>query len=70
MDSLKLDYLAKRKGYTSSKMADALGIDESTYSRKKSGKSDFTRNEIRIIIDTLGLTAKEACEIFFNLNIA
>ena len=47
-------------------MASILGIDSSTFYRKKKGITDFTREEIKIMKDRLNLTAEEVDAIFFG----
>lgn len=65
MNSNLLDYKAKTMGLSVADVANALGVDESTYYRKRSGRTDFTRNELRILRDLLNLSAEEMNEIFF-----
>lgn len=48
------------------KMASILGINPSTFYRKKIGESEFTRNEIQIIANTLSLTMDDVRNIFFS----
>ena len=43
----------------------AVGIDVSTFYRKKTGKSDFYRNEIRAIRCCLDLSDDDVESIFF-----
>lgn len=43
-----------------------MGISESTYYRKVNGNSEFTRNEIQAIKDTLNLSMDDVGKIFFN----
>ncbi len=47
-------------------MANILGIDVSTFYRKKTGVSDFTREEIKRIKEVLHLSAEEVDAIFFG----
>jgi predicted DNA-binding transcriptional regulator AlpA len=51
-------------GITSKEVAKILGINESTLYRKINSEGNFTRKEIKILIDTLGLKNPE--EIFFT----
>lgn len=53
-------------GYNDQKIAEAIGIDVSTFYRKKSGLSDFTREEIKRIKDTLDLSLDDVDRIFFG----
>ena len=52
-------------GLTFKDISNILGIKESTLYRKMSGESDFTRNEIQLFREKLGLTAEETDNIFF-----
>ena len=47
-------------------MAKLLGIDSSTFYRKKNGVTEFTREEIKIMKNILNLTADEIDSIFFE----
>lgn len=51
-------------GITSKEVAKILGINESTLYRKINSEGNFTRKEIKILIDTLELKNPE--EIFFT----
>lgn len=54
------------KGKTTNEIAEALGVDRSTYYRKISSEECvFTGKEIQSIIDCLQLTREEMLEIFF-----
>ena len=47
-------------------MAKLLGIDSSTFYRKKNGVTEFTREEIKIMKNLLNLSADEIDSIFFD----
>lgn len=54
------------KGFTGEKMADALGIDQSTYYRKLGdGGGTFTINQAIRISEILALSKEERMENFF-----
>ena len=53
-------------GMTIEMMADKLGINASTLSRKLKGTTEFTRKEIRAIRDLLGLDSDDVDSIFFT----
>lgn len=53
-------------GLNYSKIAEKLGINEATLYRKMSGKSDFNRNEIKVIKNELHLSNDEVDIIFFT----
>lgn len=59
------------KGYTLEKVAENIGIDRSTMSRKlgNSGE-DFTIKQADDIVSLLGLTPTEATSIFFSQFVA
>lgn len=59
------------KGYTISRVSDAIGIDESTFYRKLKKNGDaFTIGEVNKIFETLKLTKEEAERIFFTEELA
>ncbi|MGL6202087.1 MAG: helix-turn-helix domain-containing protein [Lachnospiraceae bacterium] len=52
---------------TQEALADAVGVDRSTFYRKmKNGGNGFTVGEIHKIIDAIPLTMDEAISIFFD----
>ena len=51
---------------TQGELANYLGTTQGTLSFKITGKSDFTRSEIKRIKDRYNLTAEQVNEIFFN----
>ena len=54
-----------KSGIGAKELAKVIGVNESTMSRKMTGKSDFTRSEIQAICQHLNLTAEEKDDIFF-----
>lgn len=52
-------------GITEQEMAGHLGVDASTFYRKKTGNSDFTREEIKKMKNILSLTPEDVDRIFF-----
>ena len=59
------------RGLTLEKVAENLGIDRSTMSRKLGkGGDDFTIKQADGIVNLLNLTSDEATSIFFNQFIA
>ena len=58
------------KGKKNSDIAELLGISKSAIYRKLSGKSDFTRKEILLLINFLGISTDRAMEIFFNQKVS
>ena len=53
-------------GYTLGETARALGINPATLTRKMSGESDFTRDEIIRLRDYLSLNPDDIVQIFFS----
>jgi len=54
-----------KAGLSMEEIANHLGINAATLYRKIQGKSDFTRNEIAIFKDVLGLDMATIDSIFF-----
>ena len=52
-------------GMTIGKFCECAGISRSSFDRKMSGSSEFTRDEISRIVTALNLSAEETCNIFF-----
>lgn len=65
MNKELLRYLCSAQGQSFEILAKALGINLSTFYRKLSGESDFTRNEIQIIRSQLSLSIEDVDRIFF-----
>ena len=58
-------------GLSGTKMAESLGIDQSTYYRKLGdGGGSFTISQAQKIVDILCLTPEECNEIFFGNKLA
>ncbi len=53
-----------------SEVAEILNISKSAFYRKLKGKTEFTRQEIEILIKCLGLSIEMAMEIFFNEKVS
>lgn len=65
----KLKGMIAEKGTTAGKLAESIGINQSTFSNKiNSGK--FTIEEADNIVRVLGLTSNEATAIFFSQFVA
>lgn len=52
-------------GVTTKKVAQLMGINETTLYRKINGESDFTRNEIQLFKKEFELSGDEVDSIFF-----
>lgn len=57
-------------GFNDQTLSNAIGIDTSTFYRKKSGNSDFYRKEIQAIKECLHLSGEEVDRIFFESKLA
>lgn len=65
VDIARLKHHIEQRGLTVKKIADALGIDESTYYRKvAAGGTAFSVAQVQILTDTLMLSKEEASKIF------
>lgn len=54
------------EGDTQKTLADYLGISESNFNSKVNGKNEFTRNEMRAIIERYNLTDSDIRLYFFS----
>ena len=68
MDKLKLEYYIKSKGFTAEEISNVLGISKSAFYRKMNQTTEFTRNEIEILIKTLEI--KDPVSIFFTSEVS
>lgn len=58
------------KGKKISDITKILKISKSAVYRKLSGKSDFTRKEILLLINFLDISTEKAMNIFFNEKVS
>lgn len=58
------------KGKKISDITKLLKISKSATYRKLSGKSDFTRKEILLLINFLDISINKAMDIFFNEKVS
>lgn len=65
MDREYFRYICRSHKKTFEDVAKLLGINTSTFYRKLSGDSDFTRNEIQMIKSDFGLSSDAIDQIFF-----
>ena len=66
MNLLLLKSKMVEKGITDQELSSLLGINQATLFRKKNGRSDFYRNEIKVIKEVLNLTDRDIDLIFFG----
>lgn len=64
-DVTKLKIKMIERNVNDKQLIDALGINESTYYKKKNKVTEFKRSELKIIKFTLHLNAEEMDQIFF-----
>lgn len=55
MNKVLLEYEMKRRGITAKQMADYLGIDRSTFSKKCNGVSEFKQSEIQKMLELMDI---------------
>ncbi|WP_462133211.1 helix-turn-helix domain-containing protein [Peptostreptococcus stomatis] len=65
-----LKYYIAKSNIKAIDLIKVMGISEATYYRKVNGNSEFTRNEIQAIKDTLNLSMDDIGKIFFNQKLA
>lgn len=65
-DKNKFKYYVADRNETLGKVAEYLGINQATLTRKLNGESDFYRAEIQAIASMLDLSTDEVTEIFFS----
>lgn len=58
------------KGMTIKSFCEKAGLVRATFDRKLRGESEFNRDEIEKIQDTLKLTSDELMDIFFAKEVA
>lgn len=68
MNKALLEYEMNKRGVTTNKMCDVLGISRSAFYRKCKGTSEFTLSEIKKIIDFLEIDSP--MEIFFTERVS
>ena len=66
----KLKGVIVERGTTQQAVADAIGIDRSTFYRKMKKGGDFSIKEATKMKEEIPLTDSEAIEIFFNGGVA
>ena len=68
MDSVELEIAMKRKGISSEKLSEIIGISRSAFYRKMKGQSEFTQGGIQRIVDALELDSPMG--IFFAAKVS
>lgn len=66
----KLKGLIVERNTTQENVANAIGIDRSTFYRKMKNGGDFSIKEAQLITENVPLTNDEAIEIFFGQTVA
>lgn len=67
---MKLKGLIVERGTTQEAVADALGINRSTFYRKMKNNGDFTVSEVQKLMTAIPISFEEASEIFFGNIVA
>lgn len=70
MDKQGLLKTIKIKGLSVPEVCKGLNIDDSTFYRKLNGVSDFTRGEMLLMQNILGISFDEMMAIFFGTQSA
>ncbi len=70
MNYALLKYELEIKNVDSESVSKKLGISKSAWYRKLSGKSEFKRDEIQILINELNLDQEKAHSIFFETQVS
>lgn len=65
-----LEAKIKEVGSNIAEAAKAIGVEKPTFYRKLSGKSDFYRKEIEMLVKFLNLSIDDMEKIFFNNVVA
>lgn len=63
-------YFVAKRGYKLTEIAEMLGVNPSTLTRKMNGDTDFTRGEIVTLRQGLSLSLNEVEAIFFDEKLA
>lgn len=66
MNKLKLKAAMALEDMTADKVCAEIGISNTAWWRKVSGRSQFTQGEISRLRDVLNLSADQTMEIFFD----
>lgn len=70
VNTQKLKGLIVERGTTQQAIADAIGVDRSTFYRKMKNGGTFSLDEANGIVCAVPLTLEEALEIFFGTKVA
>ena len=65
MKPFELQAEIAKKGLSIPRLAEKIGISKKAFYEKLSGKTEFKRNEILSIKETLGISDERLLEIFF-----
>ena len=65
MKPFELQAEIAKKGLSIPRLAEMIGISKKAFYEKLSGKTEFKRNEILSIKETLGISDERLLEIFF-----
>lgn len=69
LDKAKFKYFVATKNLTLSDLAVKMGMNPATLSKKLNGTTDFSRHEIQLFKDIVGLTESEMLSVFLLENL-
>lgn len=69
INTIELNVAIVRRGLTKKKVAESLGISESSLQYKINNKREFKVSEIVKLRDTLGLSVAETSDIFLPSSV-
>lgn len=64
-DKNKFKYFAATRNLTMAEVAQKIGVNPATLSKKLNGSTDFTRSEMQRFKEALSLSDEEVVSIFF-----
>ena len=69
LDKAKFKYFVATKNLTLSDLAVKMGMNPATLSKKLNGTTDFSRHEIQLFKDIIGLSESEMLSVFLLENL-
>lgn len=69
MKNFKLKTLRVKNSKTQKEIANILGVEVSTYTKKENGQIPFSIKEVSTLKEIFKLNAREVVDIFLNKNV-
>ena len=69
MKNFKLKTLRAKNSKTQKEIANILGVEVSTYTKKENGQIPFSIKEVSTLKEIFKLNAREVVDIFLNNNV-